>query len=252
MSNTNEDSPYRCLDPLQITTTVERLALRIDERFPGAGLGHVCRQLLVISRQAHERARWISQPIYLLRVAVWTLVALLALVAIFSVTLYRVSGGRIQSPAEMSTSEFLEAVDAGTSELIVLAAGVYSLMSLERRIKRNRALSAIHELRSVAHLIDMHQLTKDPERLLRRWVITEHSPRPTMNAFQLARYLDYCSEMLSLIGKIASVYVQRFDDPIAIASVNEVEDLTTGLSGKIWQKIMILNSFPATGNGRSS
>ena len=28
-----------------------------------------------------------------------------------------------------------------------------------------RALKAIHELRSIAHIIDMHQLTKDPERI---------------------------------------------------------------------------------------
>jgi hypothetical protein len=28
-------------------------------------------------------------------------------------------------------------------------------------------------------------------------------------------------------------------------AVNEVEELTTGLSRKIWQKIMILNAFPA-------
>ena len=54
-------------------------------------------------------------------------------------------------------------------------------------------------------------------------------------------YLDYCSEMLSLIGKLAAQYVQKFDDPVVLAAVNEVEAPTTGLSGKIWQKIMILN-----------
>jgi len=57
-----------------------------------------------------------------------------------------------------------------------------------------------------------------------------------------SEYLDYCSEMLSLIGKLAALYVQKFDDPVALAAVNEVEDLTTGLSRKIWQKIMILNA----------
>src|SRR5258708_24597219 len=33
------------------------------------------------------------------------------------------------------------------------------------RIKRARALKAMHELRSLAHIIDMHQLTKDHESL---------------------------------------------------------------------------------------
>ena len=49
--------------------------------------------------------------------------------------------------------------------------------------------------------------------------------------------------MLSLTGKVAALYVQHFDDPVALAAVNEVESLTTGLSRKIWQKLMILYSL---------
>ncbi len=50
------------------------------------------------------------------------------------------------------------------------------------------------------------------------------------------------SELLSLTGKIAALYVQRFDDPVVITAVNEVETLCTGLSRKIWQKIMIIQA----------
>lgn len=49
--------------------------------------------------------------------------------------------------------------------------------------------------------------------------------------------------MLSLTGKIAALYVQSFDDPVAISSANEVEILTTGLSRKIWQKITIIQGL---------
>ena len=69
---------------------------------------------------------------------------------------------------------------------------------------------------------------------------TESSPKRTMTTFEMSRYLDYCSEMLSLIGKVAALYVQRFDDPVAISAVDEIEDLTTGLSRKVWQKIMLI------------
>jgi hypothetical protein len=62
-----------------------------------------------------------------------------------------------------------------------------------------------------------------------------------MSEFELMRYLDYCSEMLSLTGKLAALYMQNMRDPVVIESVNEIEDLTTSLSRKIWQKIMILN-----------
>ena len=64
-----------------------------------------------------------------------------------------------------------------------------------------------------------------------------------MTSFQLRRYLDYCSEMLSLTGKIAAVYVQQFDDEVALGSASELETLASGLSNKIWQKILILESY---------
>jgi hypothetical protein len=44
--------------------------------------------------------------------------------------------------------------------------------------------------------------------------------------------------MLSLIGKIAFLYIQHFDDPVANDSVTDLESLTMGLSQKIWQKIV--------------
>ena len=118
------------------------------------------------------------------------------------------------------------------------------LVTLERRVKRTRALQAVHELRSIAHVIDMHQLTKDPDQIFGDAPATPSDPAP-MSPADLGRYLDYCSEMLSLVGKVAAVYVQRFDDSVAIASVNEVETLATGLTRKIWQKLMILHSFKA-------
>ena len=63
-----------------------------------------------------------------------------------------------------------------------------------------------------------------------------------MTTFELSRYLDYCAEMLSLTGKVAALYVQEFDDAVAVAAVNDVEQLTTGMSRKIWQKLMILHT----------
>ena len=47
----------------------------------------------------------------------------------------------------------------------------------------------------------------------------ETSPKSSLTPFELARYLDYCTEMFSLIGKIAALYVQRFDDSVALSSV---------------------------------
>lgn len=67
-----------------------------------------------------------------------------------------------------------------------------------------------------------------------------------MTSFELSRYLHYASEMLSLIGKIAALYVQHFDDAIALEAVDDIEDLSTGLSRKIWQKIAMLSDAGRT------
>lgn len=229
--------PYHSLDPEKIIETIDVLQHRIEERFPGSGLGKVCNEILRIARQAHRRSEWIAQPLYSLRFAAAALISLIVggLAAVVFLLHPRQDA--------FDWGELVQALEAGINDVILIGAAIFFLVTIERRIKRSRALTAIHELRAVAHIIDMHQLTKDPERLLKATTTTISSPRGRMSLFELRRYLDYCSEMLSLVGKIATLYVQRFDDDVSLAAASEVEELTTGLSQKIWQKIMILHSF---------
>ena len=56
------------------------------------------------------------------------------------------------------------------------------------------------------------------------------------------RFPNYCSEMLSLTNKLAAVYAQHLPDSVVIEAVNDIETLTTNLSGKIWQKITIIDT----------
>jgi hypothetical protein len=42
-------------------------------------------------------------------------------------------------------------------------------MSLPNRLTRGRLLALLHRLRSLAHVVEMHQLTNDPERLQERF-----------------------------------------------------------------------------------
>ena len=98
----------------------------------------------------------------------------------------------------------------------IIGAAILFFVSWENRIKRSRALKAIHELRAMAHIIDMHQLTKQPESCF-----AQRAPaaKRTLTPFELNRYLDYCSETLALISKIAALYVQDFDDPVTLSAV---------------------------------
>ncbi len=226
--------PQLVLEPPRVVETIAKLKDRIEARFPGSGLGRICDQLLVTSRAAAQRAAEFARPIVLIRTLTWLLVALLAAAICLTVAATGLRWGRVE------ITDVIQISEAGLNEAVLIGAGLVFLIGWERRLKRSRALQALHELRSVAHVIDMHQLTKDPERLLDRYSSTMASPRETMTAFQLNRYLDYCSELLSLTGKVAAIYVQRFDDPYVLEAVGEIEDLTTGLCQKIWQKVNLL------------
>lgn len=227
---------YRSLDAEKIILTVNTLSKRIEERFPGSGLNRVCSELHTVAVKSQQRSNWIAQPLTSLRL----LVALLITTMIVGLTMIVRSSSLPRTGFDLVG--LVQVSEAGLNVVILLGAGILFLVTTERRIKRGRALKAIHELRALAHVIDMHQLTKDPERALVRTTGTASSPKETLTPAELTRYLDYCSEMLSLIGKLAALYVQQFDDPVALAAVNDVEQLTNGLSRKIWQKISILNT----------
>jgi hypothetical protein len=231
------------LDPARIVETIELLRRRIDERVLGSGLGGSCVTLLGIAEETRARLDWVARPIVLLRAATWLLAALVVVgvVAAAAAVLRGVPGG-VDSAATL-----LQGIDSGIQDAVFIGVGLFFLVTAENRIKRRRALGFLRELRALAHVIDMHQLTKDPERLRTPTLDTASSPRRTLTRVELGRYLDYCSEMLSLISKVAALYAQRLPDPVVLQAVDEVEDLTSGLSSKIWQKIMILETGPAQG-----
>ena len=52
------------LEADEIIVTLNRLQLRIAERFPGSGLSRVCSETLATARQATERAAWIARPLF--------------------------------------------------------------------------------------------------------------------------------------------------------------------------------------------
>jgi hypothetical protein len=222
------------LDPTQIVRTVDALRDRIEERFPGSGLGRLAKDLHGVASMTVDRLRSVAEPHLPLRIGVGVLIVIILamLGSLFFSAPRRAPTGDLASLAEL-----LETI---MNDLFLIGASIFFLVTVEARIKRRRALGFLRELRALAHIVDMHQLTKDPDRMTVEGTDTPSSPVRRMSRFELGRYLDYCSEMLSLISKIAALYVQNLDDPVVLAAVDEVETLTSGLSRKIWQKIMVL------------
>jgi uncharacterized membrane protein YbhN (UPF0104 family) len=222
---------YRTLREDKLLETVEGLGRKVTTCFPTSGLSKVAAEVTALTREALSQAERISRP-------AWGLRILLILLALLGVAL------AVWVVAANPHSLAATLLDAARSFAIYIVAIVLFFYTLETRLKRNRALEAVHQLRAMAHIIDMHQLAKDPERLA--------SPDgPSEGKFltpeQMRRYLVYCTELLSLVSKLGQLYIQGFPDAQAMAAVDQFEALATGLSQKIWQKLMILDQY--TNNG---
>jgi hypothetical protein len=233
-----DTSRYRHLDTQRIIDTVVALRARINERFPGSSLGQLTEELLKVASQAVKRSQWMQQPNLPLRIVIGFLVFLIP-------TLFLLLLSTIKQYQVTEFSNLVQEIDSGISSIVFIGAAIAFLVSWERRMKRSRALEAIHELRALAHILDMHQLTKDPESHLKDGGPDKLPPgERQLTPFQLSRFLDYCVDALALISKIGAIYSENFQDEVLLEAVDDLEDLTSGLSQKIWQKIMLLERVP--------
>ncbi len=171
------------LDADAVGQTIDLLCQRVEERFPDSGLSRVGRELARIAKQTRETAAAIARPILTVRVAVALLIGLV--ITFLASTL--VSLRRPKEPVE--AFQFIQVLESGINDVVLVGAGIFFLVTLETRIKRRRALAALRELRAVAHIIDMHQLTKDPEWIMGRGEKSSILPPREMTRFELSRYL---------------------------------------------------------------
>jgi hypothetical protein len=218
--------------------TAERLARRIDERFPGSSLAQVAAELVALASKSEADAALLAQPNRPIRIAVGAVLTAGVACAVFVATeihLDNVTG---------DAATLVQATESAMNIAILVGLGVLALTRMETHWKRRRALVSLHRLRSLAHIIDMHQLTKDPSPLERKNPPTASSPKRVLSQAQMERYLNYCSELLSLVGKLSALYAQSHQDEETTNAVNDIELLTTNLSRKIWQKIALLEDDP--------
>ncbi|MCF6113861.1 hypothetical protein [Mesorhizobium muleiense] len=228
---------YRTLDAKLIIETAERLEKRVAERFPDTGLRGVAIELVSLSRDLAKAAKALEAPIWWLRGVVIVAIAAGALMFLFVGTILPL--GRISGTHDAIQS--VQGIESLINMIILAMLGFLALIRTEERIKRKQVFRKLHGLRSLIHVIDMHQLTKDPAALSTDFKPTSHSPARITDRADLARYLDYCSEMLSITGKIAALFAQSVNDDVVVDGVNDIESLGSNLSRKIWQKITLID-----------
>jgi hypothetical protein len=230
---------YTELELSHVQETLRVLQLRIQERFPDSSLSTVAAELCQIAEETGPVIDRLRRPSRVVR----------AIVALGVVLLLGLAVGLFVLLSSMSLDvdglgSMLQAIESAAQDVIFLGVAIFFLLTIEGRLKRRVALRDLRQLRAVVHIVDMHQLTKDPEHLLVPEMRTPSSPDRQFTRFELSRYLDYCTELLSLASKLAALHAQCVNDPVVLDAVNDIEVLASNLSNKIWQKIMILDTMP--------
>ncbi|CAM3572273.1 hypothetical protein [Nocardioides zeicaulis] len=236
-------SSFDRLDAAPVQDTVARLESRVRARFPDRGLLAVVGELGVLtadvaagSATVRVRLRWVRLASRLAA----------AVVLLASVVVFVLASRDAVSAGPDRSFEWVPLIESTINDLVFAGLALWFLYALPQRLERGHLLDLLHRLRSLAHIVDMHQLTKDPERLRPDFVRTGASVRSDLTRSEMEHYLDYCSETLSLIGKVAALCAEESRDALVLTTVSDLEMLTTGMSRKIWQKISLLPRLPSS------
>lgn len=225
------------LDARYVEETVHRLEGRIRARFPDRNLGNAARELgrMVPEIQTGFRESKARRS----NVRLFSRVASLVIVVLALIALGVALRDAVTTGMEHSFT-WVTLIESLVNDVVFAAIAVVFLWLLPERLERRALLDLLHKLRSQAHVVDMHQLDKDPEQARPDYTPTSKSPARRMNAEDLHHYFDYCSELVSLIAKTAALCAERTSDPVVLGTVSEIETLTAQMSQKIWQKISLL------------
>lgn len=235
---------FEKVQPAPVLATVRRLQERVEARFAGRGLCRVVGELAdlveeVASSTATVRGRqsWL-RPLSRL--------GILAVVVVTVVVVVLATRSAMEDAPDDGL-QWLPLLESAVNDLVFAAIAIWFLHSVPERLQRDRVLGMLHRLRSLAHIVDMHQLTKDPERLRSSFHPTTKSVPMDLDHDELEHYLDYCSELLSLVGKAAALCAEESRDAVVLNTVSTIETLTVSLERKIWQKISVLNHARGVG-----
>jgi hypothetical protein len=220
-----------------VGTTVAHLERRIFARFGERGLTKAARDLgqlvALVETQADQSRDRLRRTTLAARAVSITIVAATLVALAFSLRSVVIDG-------LARTADWVPFVESVINDLVFAAIAVVFLWAFPERLERRTLLRLLHRLRSLAHVIDMHQLSKDPEQLSPAYVPTAQSVVHGLDAEQLYHYLTYCSEMLSLTAKTSALCGEYSTDGVVLETISYIETLTTELSNKIWQKISLL------------
>jgi hypothetical protein len=225
------------LDAPTVIATIDQLGGRIRARFADRGLPKAAAELRSAATEVTELGVHLRGRLRVLR---WTARAASVLVALGMALVLVVAARDADLSGSVRSVDWVALVESTIQTLVFGGLTLLFLNALPDRLERRHLLRRLHRLRSLAHVIDMHQLTKDPERLRSDFEPTDATVAVDLTRAEMQHYLGYCSELLALVGKVAALCAEDSQDGLILETVSDSENLTNGMSRKIWQKISLL------------
>lgn len=225
------------LDAPTVIATIDQLGGRIRARFADRGLPKAAAELRSAATEVTELGVHLRGRLRVLR---WTARAASVLVALGMALVLIVAARDADLSGSVRSVDWVALVESTIQTLVFGGLTLLFLNALPDRLERRHLLRRLHRLRSLAHVIDMHQLTKDPERLRSDFEPTDATVAVDLTRAEMQHYLGYCSELLALVGKVAALCAEDSQDGLILETVSDIENLTNGMSRKIWQKISLL------------
>ena len=170
------------LEHARLVKLLQEQMAHIEKRFGDRGLYDVSKKVYDSFERAPKITREILKPNYWIRIVVVFLAVLMLLTIVMGFSQLNFGLGDGWS--------VLEGIEAGISTLVYSGIAIIFLVSLEIRQRRQRTLKALQELRALAHVLDMHQMNKDPEQLVFTAELSDEGAESVMSPFLLERYLD--------------------------------------------------------------
>jgi hypothetical protein len=225
----------------RVVATIAVLHRRIQERFPDRGLSELAERLLLYGQAVQSSlSNRKAGAIWRIVLGAFALAGPLALAGFLAMHFGRNASGGVDWSLLERGPWILGAAQ------VVVAGAYWTVVSVARR----RALAQLHQLRGFAHIVDMHQLTRDPTFALSDLRFpAPSSPKTTFSTFELARYLDYCVQLMSLIGKLAVGYAEETNDQVVIAEASNVQSLVTAMTQNMLHKIVLMQLSESMSQG---
>ena len=226
------------LDSAYVEETVGRLEARIRARFPDRRLGDAAHSLRTAVPQIHEGFEASKSRRRHIRWAARAASAVIVLAALAALVL------ALRDPVLHGTDssvDWLPIIESTVNDLIFGSIAVFFLWALPERLERRTLLDLLHRLRSLAHVVDMHQLDKDPEQARRRLPPDLGEPGPPDHGRRGAAPLPRLLQRAGLAHRQDGGPVRGADvRPGGARHGQRDRDRDGAHVQKIWQKISLL------------